>query len=147
MGLEQTPVREMPSIPEIAQRKNVNFNNRAPRFWMEANYDAVAVSADEKVWQLRGQAVKTMTEDSFFDKDGVRHRAKGKSNKYAKAWADSMTKNYEALSKGRPSFPRIAKRVRYVGCRSHYFQRTIAGKDGFELGCHARDIESCHSKT
>ena len=104
MGLEQTPVRNMPSLPEIAKRKNVNFNNRAPRFWMEANYEPVAVSADKNVWQLRGQGIKTMTENAFFDKSGVQRREKGKSNKYAQAWADSMTENYEELSKSDPVF-------------------------------------------
>ena len=104
MGLEAAPIKNMPSIFELAQRKNGNFRKSSPRMWMECNYEPVAKTADGSVWQIRGQGVKTLTEDGFFNKDGKAVDRKGKTNKFAKAWADSMTKRYDELSAQEPVF-------------------------------------------
>lgn len=101
MGLEQTP-EYLPSLLAMAQQKDAQFR-MAPRFWMECSYDAIGVSDDGRVHQLKGQGVKCLTEESHFDKDGNRTRA-GKANKLAQKWADSMTANYERLSQDEPVF-------------------------------------------
>lgn len=102
MGLERTPAY-MPSLLEMAQAKNSRFKKMAPRFWMECDYQPVAVSKDGKVWQLRGQGVKTLTDEQYFDKDGNK-KAKRTANKLAQKWATSMTDNFEQLSKDEPVF-------------------------------------------
>lgn len=102
MGLDPTP-DYLPSLLETAQQRDVRFRKMAPRFWMECNYEPVAVSDDGHVWQLRGQGVKTLTDEQFFDKEGNR-QAKGADNKLARHWAERMTEQFEQLSRDEPVF-------------------------------------------
>ena len=103
MGLEEAPIKKFPSMLEMARRKDARFNTAAPRFWMECNYEPVAKSDDNLVWQIRGTGVKTLTEEQYFNKDGERKSA-GKPNKFAKAWADAMTERFDELAAAEPVF-------------------------------------------
>lgn len=103
MGLEEAPIAKFPSMLEMARRRDAGLKNAAPRFWMECNYEPVAKNEDGSVWQIRGQGVKTLTEEQYFSKDGKR-KAAGKTNKFAKAWADSMTERFEELATAEPVF-------------------------------------------
>ncbi len=103
MGLESAPIANMPSLLEILKKNNSRSKTLAPRFWMETSYQPVAKSQDAKVFQLRGQGVKTLTEDSFFNQDGKAQQT-GKTNKFAQQWADSMNDRFEELSKAQPVF-------------------------------------------
>ena len=102
MGLENAP-DYLPSLLAMAQQRDAQFRKMAPRFWMECSYQPIGVSEDGHVWQLRGQGVKAMTEESYFDRDGSRHQ-KGKANKLAQAWADQMNQNFDRLSRDEPVF-------------------------------------------
>jgi hypothetical protein len=106
MGLEESPIDGLPSFMEIAVSKNAKRIRSAPRFWMECNYEPVAKSADGTVWQIRGQGVKTMTQESHFDKDGKRSTTK-KQNRFAVQWAESMTEKFEELSAADPAFAEL----------------------------------------
>ena len=101
MGLEESP-EFLPSLLAMAQAKNARFNKMTPRFWMEADYEPVAVSEDKTVWKLNGQGVCAKTEEEFMAADGSRKATK--PNKFAKKWADEMTENYEKLSATEPVF-------------------------------------------
>lgn len=103
MGLEESPIEGMPSFMEIAVAKKAKRIRSAPRFWMECNYEPVAKTADGTVWQIRGQGVKTMTQESHFDKDGKRSTTK-KQNRFAVEWAERMTEKFEELSAADPAF-------------------------------------------
>ncbi len=103
MGLEEAPINDFPSMLEMARRKDARFTKAAPRFWMECNYKPVAKTDDNTMWQIRGTGVKTMTEEQYFNKDGKR-KAAGKSNKFAKAWADAMTERFDELANAEPVF-------------------------------------------
>lgn len=103
MGLEEAPIDRFPSMLEMARRKDARFNKAAPRFWMECNYEPVAKTDDSLMWQIRGTGVKTMTEEQYFNKDGER-KAAGKSNKFAKAWAEAMTERFDELANAEPVF-------------------------------------------
>lgn len=103
MGLEQAPISNFPSFMEIAQRANAKKVVAAPRFWMECHYEPVAKSADGNIWQIRGQGVKTLTEESRFDRNGKKSQT-GKQNRFAKQWADSMTERFDELAKAEPAF-------------------------------------------
>ena len=102
MGLEETP-EYLPSLLAMAQQRDSQFRKMAPRFWMECSYQPIGVSEDGNVWQLRGQGVKAMTEESYFDRDGNRHQ-KGKANRLAQAWADQMNEHFDQLSRDEPVF-------------------------------------------
>lgn len=104
MGLEPAPIRDFPSILEMAQRKDANsFGQMAPRFWMECNYEPIARSEDGNVWQLRGQGVKTLTEEQAVTREGGFEKS-GKQNKLAEQWAENMTARFEELSAAEPIF-------------------------------------------
>jgi hypothetical protein len=103
MGLEPSPISGMPSMLDMARHRDSNFKKMAPRFWMECNYQPVAVSEDQNVWQLRGTGVKTLTQEQYFDRSGKRS-AKAETNRLAQKWAESMTENYEELAKAEPIF-------------------------------------------
>ena len=103
MGLEKTP-DFLPSLLEMAKSNEARFRQMAPRFWMECNYQPIAVSQDNRVWQLRGQGVKTLTEEQFFDKDGKRQAA-GKENRLAKKWAETMTRALRGRFSSGTRFP------------------------------------------
>ncbi|MCH2182603.1 MAG: DUF1598 domain-containing protein [Mariniblastus sp.] len=102
MGLEKSP-SYLPSLLQMAQAKDTRFRKMAPRFWMECDYQPVAVSDDGNVWKLRGQGVKTLTDEQYFDQDGKK-KAKRTENKMAQQWAAGMTDNFEKLSQDEPVF-------------------------------------------
>lgn len=103
MGLEPAPIKDFPSFMEIAQKAKASRVSAAPRFWMECSYEPVAKSEDGNVWQIRGNGVKTLTEEEKFDADGKK-TGKGKQNRFAKQWADTMTERFEELAAAEPTF-------------------------------------------
>ena len=106
MGLETAPIQKMPSVLEMIQARDASFSSMAPRFWMECNYKPVVKSEDGTVWQIHGQGVKTLTEDQYFDKNGVR-KATGKPNLFAEKWAANMTEKFEELAAAEPAFAEL----------------------------------------
>lgn len=142
MGLEESPIANMPSVLELARRKDAGFRKMAPRFWMECNYEPVATTGDNLVWQIRGQGVRTLTEDSFYNEKGEAIDKAGKVNKFAKQWAGTMTERYDELSKAEPAF-RDLRNVMDLAVVSAIMARenlldkvgleipTITGKDSF----------------
>jgi hypothetical protein len=142
MGLEDAPVADMPSVLELARRKDAGFRKMAPRFWMECNYEPVAKTGDNLVWQIRGQGVRTLTEDSFFNEKGQAMENVGKVNKFAKKWADTMTERYEELSKADSVFRDLRNLmdlsvIAAIIARENILEEvgleipTITGKDSF----------------
>jgi len=106
MGLEQAPIQKLPSVLEMIQARDASFGQMAPRFWMECNYQPVVRSEDGTIWQIRGQGVKTLTEDQYYDKNGIRE-ATGKPNVFAEKWAANMTEKFEALAAAEPAFAEL----------------------------------------
>ena len=103
MGLEPAPIKNFPSFMEIAKKANASRISAAPRFWMECSYEPVAKSEDGNVWQIRGSGVKTLTEEEKFDSRGKKS-GKGKPNRFAKQWAQTMTERFEELAAAEPAF-------------------------------------------
>lgn len=96
MQLSPSPVRKLPSYVSLI--KNSPGQARAnPRWWLACNYEPVAKSADNLVWQIRGQGVKAMTEDELVSQSGER-TATGKTSPAAAKWAELMTAHYDELS-------------------------------------------------
>jgi len=103
MGFDQSPVEGMPSVMEMMAAKQNNAGMVTPRFWMECYYQPVAKAENGTAWQLRGQGVKTLTEESRFDKSG-NVQATGKANVSASKWAELMTEKFEQISVFQPVF-------------------------------------------
>ena len=103
MGFEPAPITDMPSVLEMASQRRNGISNAAPRFWMECNYEPIAKSEDGSIWQIRGQGVKTLTEESFFDSQGQRTQT-GKAHPLASKWAETMTARFDELAAAEPVF-------------------------------------------
>ncbi len=101
MGLEETP-EFLPSILAMAQSRDSRFNKMTPRFWMECNYEPIAVDDQRTIWKLNGTGVRAETEEEFQQKDGT--RTAEKPHKLARQWADTMTERFEDLSRKEPIF-------------------------------------------
>ena len=103
MGLDRPNARNMPSILEMAQKANARRMQGAPRMWMECNYQPVATDEAKTIYELRGQGIKTLTENAMFDKAGQSKVVK-KKNKFAEKWADNLTERFEEVSQVEPVF-------------------------------------------
>lgn len=106
MGLEPSPIEKFPSMMEMIQRRDAKFAQMAPRFWMECSYEPLAKSEDGLVWQIRGQGVKTLTEEQVFDRNGQKEKA-GERNALAEKWAESMTERFAELAAAEPAFAEL----------------------------------------
>ena len=100
MGLEATP-EFLPSMLAMAQAKDKVLRKMSPRFWMEANYEPLAVNQEKSVWKLSGQGICTKTMEEYLTDNGKKVE---KPNKFAKAWAAKMTDTFTDLSKAQPVF-------------------------------------------
>ncbi|MDA8563335.1 DUF1598 domain-containing protein [Mariniblastus sp.] len=101
MGLEASPIKALPSFLDLAVNGKAKVVRMSPRFWMECNYQPLAKSDDGQVWQLRGQGVKTLCEETVVSRDGTE---RVKPNRFASKWADLMTKNFDDLAAADSTF-------------------------------------------
>jgi len=128
MGFEACPVAGIGSFVGM----NVSAADTFPRWWMTTNYDALLRTEAGDAWELRGQGVKTMTEDSFFEKNGKR-TATGKANPAAQKWADNMTKKFEALADRVPVFGELRNVMDVAVIATLITSEDLAGKAGMSL--------------
>ncbi len=96
MALDPTPVKGMPSYLALFKSSSKGMANMMPRWWMEPNYDSVTVSPDGMAYQLKGQGVKCLTEETFIAANDPKQNAV-KPSPFAKKWADNMTAHYDEL--------------------------------------------------
>lgn len=95
MELDQSPIHKLKSYVSLVKNSRASRTN--PRWWLACDYEPVAKSEDNLVWQIRGPGVKAMTEDEIVSESGKR-TATGKTSAAAVTWAEMMTANYEELS-------------------------------------------------
>lgn len=103
MGLDESPIRQLPSMMSVIARKRINMKRAIPRMWIECDYEPVAKSSDNNIWKISGKGISVQTEDQVADSLGQRS-ASGKKLKVAEDWAKNMTRHYEALSEKVPVF-------------------------------------------
>ena len=104
MGLDEPPIRKLPSMMSQIARKKIKLNKREiPRMWMECDYEPVAKSSDNNIWKISGKGVRVQTETELAAANGQRSGS-GKKLKVAEDWAENMTKQYDALSAKEPVF-------------------------------------------
>jgi len=107
MGLEESPVEDMPNYLELLKSNDRPFTGMAsPRWWLAVNYLPLLHTADDLSWQIRGPGVKVLTEDVYIDSSGGR-AASGETDEVAERWANTMTKNFDDLSVAMPIFAEL----------------------------------------
>jgi hypothetical protein len=131
MGLDAAPLRKLPSVLEMVKKQNARIS-ASPRMWMECNYEPMAKNEEGTVWQIRGQGVRTLTEETKFNADGSAAQT-GKKNKFAENWASSMTKNFEDLSKKEPVFRDLRNLMDFSVVAAIIKNENLAGTAGLDL--------------
>jgi hypothetical protein len=106
MGLEGSPVGDMPSYLELLKQHSSGIELSSPRWWMAADYDPMLCTPDRLGWRIRGRAVKTMNEDSVLTDRGQRIISE-RQNRLAQRWADTMSHRYDQLSSSLPIFAEL----------------------------------------
>ena len=129
MGFDQSPVRGMPSFLQLSSGKG---NNMFPRWWLTTNYEPLLKSADGNAWELRGQGVKVMTQDGFFNEQGERTTT-DRVNPAAQKWADSMTGKYDELSAKAPIFGELRNAMDLAVITALIFKEGLHTKAGLDV--------------
>ncbi len=106
MHLDASPIDDMPSFLELAQKRRGALTSMMPRWWLACDYQPLLRSEDGLSWQLRGTGVKAMTEDQMIHEDGSVEQT-GKTNPVAQEWATRMTRNYDELTTIEPVFGQL----------------------------------------
>ena len=132
MGLEASPLKKLPSMMEVINKRKLRVNRSAPRMWMECSYEPVAKDADGTVWKLSGQGVRTQTEDTKFAADGSKVRG-GSKMAVAEAWAKNMTKHYDELSAKEPVFRDLRNVMDMSVVAAIIRNEDLTGRVGLEL--------------
>ncbi len=131
MGFEEAPVRGMPSFLDMVGSRPPQ--NMMPRWWMEADYEALLTDGNGLAWELRGQGVKCMTEDEVVNADGTR-RGTGQTDLRAKKWADTMTDKYEELASKMAIFGRLRNCMDAAVITTLIASENLHEKAGLDLG-------------
>jgi hypothetical protein len=97
MGLDESPVKGLPSFLQMVKSATKGGRSMMPRWWLEPDYDALVADVEGLAWELPRGSVKAMTEEKFLGVDGQAKRA-AQSNPAAERWADNMTAHYDELS-------------------------------------------------
>jgi len=132
MGLDESPIRQLPSMMSVIARKRINLNRAAPRMWIEADYQPVAKSKDSNIWQIAGKGVRVQTENEIANAAGQRS-ASGKKLKVAEDWAKNMTKHYDALSAKVPVFRDLRNVMDMSVIAAIIRSEDLANKVGLEM--------------
>jgi hypothetical protein len=103
MDFERAPVDGLPSFLDMASKRRGGRQNMMPRWWLAADYEPLHRDAEGLAWELRGQGVKCMTEESFLDAAGNKQQS-GQADPTAQKWADLFTEKFDELSREDSAF-------------------------------------------
>jgi hypothetical protein len=96
------------------------------------DYQPLLRDAEGLAWQLRGAAVKTMTEEDYLSANGSRQHT-GKVSPLAQKWADLMTLKYGELSVADPIFGQLRNCMELAIVAALVVQENLPEKAGASL--------------
>jgi hypothetical protein len=97
MDLESPPIDNLPSYLDLVKGSRRGVQQMLPRWWLAPYYEPLRTDPEGLSWEIRGQAVRCMTEDDFVGREGTR-QASGRSSPAATQWANNMTTHFDALA-------------------------------------------------
>jgi len=103
MNMEPAPIDGMPSY--LSMIKRGSSQSLMPRFWLAPKYEPLRRDSDGLAWEIRGQAVRCLTEQDFM-KDGQKEHS-GKADPTAQKWVDTFTAKFEELAREDSSFGQL----------------------------------------
>ena len=133
MGLDPSPVRGLPSYLRLLRAaSNPRGESTTPRWWMAPNYDALRKSPDGLAWELRGQGIKVVTEDTILGAQGA--QGTGRTSPIAKQWAQLMTDHFEQLALRRPIFGQMRNLMDLTVAAALIVRYGLDRQAGLDLG-------------
>lgn len=132
MDLEPAPIRGLPSFLTMMKAGSSGMRNMLPRWWLAPDYQPLLRDADGLAWELRGAAVKAMTENDFLDAAGIRHQT-GRADPVSQRWADNMTRRYEDLALADPVFGQLRNCIDLAIVGALIVKEDLAAKAGASL--------------
>jgi hypothetical protein len=132
MNFEPSPVRSLPSFLQMMQSTRRGMNNMMPRWWLEPDFQPLLRDRDGLSWQLRGAAVKALTEEDYLLTSGAREHS-GKANPTAQRWADLMTAKYDELAVANPIFGQLRNCMELAIVAALVSKENLPQKAGAEL--------------
>jgi len=104
MNMEPAPIDGMPSFLSMIKRSG--SQSLMPRFWLAPKYEPLRRDNDGLAWEIRGQAVRCLTEQDFMNKEGQKQHS-GKADPTAQKWVDTFTAKFEELAREDSSFGQL----------------------------------------
>lgn len=132
MGLEEAPVRGLPSFLSMIRSSRALAKNALPRWWLATNYDSLLRDEEGLAWELRGSGVKAMSEEDMLRSNGQIERGVG-TNPMAQRWADNMTKKYDELVVAEPIFGQLRAVMDMAIVSALIAKENLAAKSGYSL--------------
>lgn len=106
MGLDQSPVADLPSYMDLAQRKRGSAGLLAPRWWLAPAYQTVEHSKDRLAWRFQGSGIQALSEHGYLNSRGELVNA-GRPSPLGKLWAEKLNAAYDQLGKKATLFSQL----------------------------------------
>jgi hypothetical protein len=132
MAFQPAPVKGLPSFLQMMTVTGTGMSNMLPRWWLEPKYEPILRDGAGLAWELRGAAVKTMTEEDYISANGGKQHT-GKANPVAQKWADLMTEKYPELAVAEPIFGQLQNCMDLAIVSALIFKEALAEKAGLSL--------------
>lgn len=129
MGLEPAPVRGLPSYPDMIKGAP---SSMLPRWWLQPDYQPLLRDDAGLAWEIRGAAVRCMTENDYLDANGV-PRPSGRTDPVTQRWADLMTSRYRDLAQADPVFAQLQGCMDLAVVSAIIVKQRLAAKAGHEF--------------
>lgn len=132
MAFEASPVKGLPNFLTMVSTSGRGMSNMLPRWWLEPSYEPILRDSAGLAWQLRGAAVKAMTEEDFLTAAGNREHT-GRPNPMAQKWADLMTEHYPELAVADPVFGQLRNCMELAIVAALVVKERLPEKAGYSM--------------
>lgn len=128
MNMEPAPIDGLPSY--LSMIKRGGSQSLMPRFWLAPKYEPLRRDNDGLAWEIRGQAVRCLTEQEIM-KDGKKELA-GKVDPTAQKWVDTFTAKFEELAREDSSFGQLRNVMDLAVVGALLTKERLNEKSGFQ---------------
>ncbi len=129
MNFERSPVPDLPSYLQMVKGRP---GNAMPRWWLAPDYEPLRTGANGLAWELRGQGVKCLTEDSYLTDEGDLKQTK-RTSKSAERWAELMTQKYDELAQVDSAFGHLRNVMDLVVIAALIEKESLLQRSGLEI--------------
>jgi uncharacterized protein DUF1598 len=129
MNMEPAPIDGMPSF--LTMMKRGKAQSMMPRFWLAPKYEPLRRDNDGLAWEIRGQAVRCLTEQDFVNNSGQKQHS-GKADPTAQKWVDTFTAKFEELAREDSSFGQLRNVMDLAVVGALLAKERLNEKSGFQ---------------